>query len=63
MKTKAQKRTISLLGAIALATAPAFVMVGCDDTDEPMEEVGESLDDAADEVGDSIDDVADDLDG
>ncbi len=62
MNKQSPKQKTALLGALLFATAPAFVMIGCDTNDEPLEEVGESMDDAADDVGDAVDDAADSVD-
>lgn len=61
MSSKSTKRAIAVIGTLSLAAAPALLLAGCDDNDEPMEEVGESIDDAADEVGDSFEDAADEV--
>lgn len=60
MNTKFSKRSLALIGTLSLAAAPALLLTGCDE-DEPMEEVGESIDDAADDVGDAFDDAADEV--
>lgn len=62
MNTKSTKRAIAIIGTFSLAATPAFLLAGCDDHDEPMEEIGESIDDAADDVGDAVDDAADEVD-
>ena len=62
MKKKMTTQTLALLGTFALATTPAFVLVGCDDGVDSAEDIGESIDDAADDAGDAIDDAADEDD-
>jgi len=61
MKLKAPKRTIAVLGTLAFASTPAFVVVGCDSNDGVVENAGEKIDDAVDDAGDAIDDAADEV--
>jgi hypothetical protein len=62
MKTKISTKTLALAGTLALATTPAFMLVGCDDGVDSAEDVGEAVDDAAFDAGDAIDDAADEVD-
>jgi hypothetical protein len=38
-----------------LAFTPMVGLVGCDDNDGPVEEMGEAVDDAAEEIEDAVD--------
>lgn len=61
MNTKKTTRTLAMLGALSLAATPALVLVGCDDSSDSAEDIGESFDDAVDDTGDAIEDAADDV--
>ncbi|MAO19146.1 MAG: hypothetical protein CMJ35_15920 [Phycisphaerae bacterium] len=61
MKRPSPKHALAVLGTLAFATTPAFLMVGCDSNDGVVEEAGESVDDAFDNTGDAIDDAADEV--
>ena len=61
MKNTTTRKTVALLGFIALAGTPAVILVGCDDTADSAEDVGEAIDDAADNAGDAMDDAADNV--
>ena len=44
----------------AIAAACAFGVVGCDDDDTEMEEIGENVGDKMDDAGEAIDEAAND---
>ena len=52
-----------LAGAVLLAGATSFAVVGCEehnDVGDAAEEAGDNIEDAADDAGDAIDDAVDD---
>lgn len=59
---KDPKQLLALAGLLAMTGVPSVAMVGCDDTPDSAEDIGESIDDAADNAGDAIDDAADGID-
>ncbi len=53
------KKMLAMAGfATAVAMGPAL-LVGCDDSDDPADAIGDAADDAADNMEDAADDVGD----
>lgn len=57
----AMKRSLAVLAALPLASAPLWLLAGCD-SEGPAEQAGEKIDEAADDVGDAVEDAADEID-